>query len=373
MAVFDVIEWTDNSGAELVHRIPENGSGEFRIGSQLVVRETQAAVFFKDGQGRDTFTAGRHTLSTANIPILTKILSIPFGGKSPFRAEVVFVGLQTFLDQKWGTREPIAFRDTDLGIVRLRAFGNFTMRVTDPQLFVTSVVGSRGIFTSHGIGDYLKSVIVSRFNDVLGENMKSVLDLAMVYDELGIALKTRIQTDFAKFGIEVQDFFIQAITPPEEVQKAMDQRASMGVVGDMNKFMQFKAANAMEAAASNPGGAAGAAMGLGAGAGMGVMMANAMAGATQPQQQVRAPAPGISCPSCQAQNAAGAKFCSSCGKAVPGAAACPKCQAVNAPGAKFCSSCGTGLALAKAACPKCSAEVAPGAKFCGGCGNAMTA
>lgn len=372
MAIFDVIEWTDNSGTQLVHRIPENGSGEFRIGSQLIVRETQAAVFFKDGQGRDTFTSGRHTLSTANIPILTKILSIPFGGKSPFRAEVVFVGLQTFLDQKWGTREPIAFRDTDLGIVRLRAFGNFTMRVTDPQLFVTSVVGSRGIFTSDGIGDYLKSVIVSRFNDVLGENMKSVLDLAMIYDELGIALKTRIQTDFAKFGIEVQDFFIQAITPPEEVQKAMDQRASMGVVGDMNKFMQFKAANAMEAAANNPGGAAGAAMGLGAGAGMGVMMANAMAGATQPQQQqqqAKAPAPGIACPSCQAQNAAGAKFCSSCGKAIPAAAACPKCQTVNAPGAKFCSSCGTGMA--KLACPTCNAEVAAGAKFCAGCGNAM--
>lgn len=372
MAMFDVIEWTDNSGTQLVHRIPENGSGEFRLGSQLIVRETQAAVFFKDGQGRDTFTAGRHTLSTANIPILTKILSIPFGGKSPFRAEVVFVGLQTFLDQKWGTREPIPFRDTDLGIVRLRAFGNYTMRVTEPQLFVTSVVGSKGIFTSDAIGDYLKSVIMSRFADVLGENMKSVLDLAMIYDELGVALKTRIQTDFAKFGIEVQDFFIQAITPPEEVQKAMDQRASMGVVGDMNKFMQFKAANAMEAAANNPGGAAGAAMGLGAGAGMGVMMANAMGAATagaqqQPQAQQVKQAPGVGCPSCQAQNAAGAKFCSSCGKAIPAAAACPKCQTVNAPGAKFCSSCGTGLAAK--ACSKCNAEVAAGAKFCAGCGT----
>ena len=373
MAMFDIIEWTDNSGTQLVHRIPENGSGEFRIGSQLIVRETQAAVFFKDGQGRDTFSAGRHTLSTANIPILTKILSIPFGGKSPFRAEVVFVGLQTFLDQKWGTREPIAFRDTDLGIVRLRAFGNFTMRVTEPQLFVTTVVGSRGIFTSDGIGDYLKSVIVSRFNDVLGENMKSVLDLAMVYDELGVALKTRVQTDFAKFGIEVQDFFIQAITPPEEVQKAMDQRASMGVVGDMNKFMQFKAANAMEAAANNPGGA-GAAMAMGAGAGMGMaqaqMMANAMAaGQQQPQAKTPAAAPGIACPGCQAQNAAAAKFCSSCGKAIPAAEACPKCAVPNAPGAKFCSSCGTGMG--KAACPKCQAQVAAGAKFCAGCGNPM--
>ena len=374
MAMFDIIEWTDNSGTQLVKRVPENGSGEFRLGSQLIVRETQAAVFFKDGQGRDTFSAGRHTLSTANLPILTKILSIPFGGKSPFRAEVIFVSLQTFLDQKWGTREPIPFRDTDLGIVRLRAFGNYTMRVTEPQLFVTSVVGSRGVFTTEAIGDYLRSVIVSRFNDVLGENMKSVLDLAMIYDELGIALKTRIQTDFAKFGVEVQDFFIQAITPPEEVQKAMDKRASMGAVGDLNKFTQFQAANAMEAAANNPGGGAGAAMGLGAGAGLGMMqaqmMANAMAANQQPAAQAR-PAPAaatVACPSCQAQNAAGAKFCSSCGKAIPGAAACAKCNTTNAPGAKFCSNCGSGLGAA--ACPKCSQPVAAGAKFCGNCGNA---
>ena len=374
MAMFDVIEFADNTGNRMVQRIPEGGSGEFRLGSQLIVRESQAAVFFKDGQGRDTFLAGRHTLSTANLPVLTKILSIPFGGKSPFRAEVIFVSLQTFLDQKWGTKEPIAFRDTDLGIVRLRAFGNYTMRVTEPQLFVTSVVGSRGIFTTEAIGDYLRNVIVSRFNDVLGENMKSVLDLAQVYDELGIALKTRIQTDFAKFGIEVQDFFVQAITPPEEVQKAMDQRASMGVVGDMNKFMQFKAANAMEAAANNPGGGAGAAMGLGAGAGLGMaqaqMLANAM-NQPQPQQQ-QAKAPGVACPSCQATNLAGAKFCSSCGKGIPSAAACPKCNTQNAPGAKFCNSCGTSMAAAaKPVCAKCNTENAPGAKFCAGCGNAM--
>lgn len=349
MAILDVVEWMDNSGREIVHRAPPGGSGEFRLGSQLVVRESQAAVFFRDGKALDAFGAGRHTLSTANIPLLTTLLSIPFGGKSPFRAEVVFVSLQTFTELKWGTKEPVAFRDSELGIVRLRAFGNYTMRITEPSLFVNAVVGTKGIFTTEAIGSYLRDVIVARFIDVLGENIKSVLDLPQVYDELAVALKTRVQMDFAKFGVEVQDFFIQAITPPEAVQKAMDERAAMGAAGDLNRYMKFKAANAMEAAANNPGGAAGAGMGMGAGVGIGMMMPGMIQGAMNAPDAPTAPAAapqaaGTPCPSCKSMNAAGAKFCSNCGTNVNAKPSCPSCKAENAPGAKFCGECGTKMA-----------------------------
>lgn len=359
MAILDVIEWHDDFGHEIVHREPQDGSGEFRLGSQLVVRDGQIAVFYKDGKGLDTFGPGRHTLETGNIPLLTKLLSLPFGGKSPFRAEVLFIATKVFNEMKWGTKEPVAFRDTDLGIVRVRAFGNYTMRVVNAKTFIDELVGSRGAFTTEAIGGYLRDVIVSRFNDALGETMKSILDLPMHYDELAQTLKTRVADNFAKFGIEVQDFFIQAITPPEEVQKAMDERAAMGATGDMNRYMKYKAGKAMGDAANNPGGGAGLAMGM--------MVPGMIGGAMNlPEGQQT-----IACPSCQAANAAGAKFCATCGKPMATAAAagvaCPSCKTPNAPGAKFCSNCGT--SLAPKPCPKCGTAVAPGAKFCGNCGQ----
>src|SRR3954465_4807948 len=192
MAILDVIEWHDNLGTEMVHREPQDGSGEFRLGSQLTIRDGQQAIFYKDGRGLDLFAPGRHTLQTGNIPLLTTLLSLPFGGKSPFRAEVLFVATKVFNDLKWGTKEPVAFRDSELGLVRLRAFGNFTMRITDVKKFVDELVGSKGYFTTDAVGGFLKDVIVSRFNDVLGEEMKTILDLPQHYDEIGATLKKRI-------------------------------------------------------------------------------------------------------------------------------------------------------------------------------------
>ncbi|HVO29841.1 MAG TPA: SPFH domain-containing protein [bacterium] len=362
MAILDVIEWHDDFGHEMVHREPQDGSGEFRLGSQLVVRDGQIAVFYKDGKGLDTFGPGRHTLETGNIPLLTTLLALPFGGKSPFRAEVLYVATKTFNEMKWGTKEPVAFRDTELGIVRVRAFGNYTMRVTDARTLINEVVGSRGMFTTDAIGGYLRDVIVSRFNDVLGETMKSILDLPAHYDEIGQKLRARVAENFSKFGIEVQDFFIQAITPPEEVQKAMDDRAAAGAVGDMNRYMKYKTAAAMGDAAKNPG-MAGAAVG---------MMVPGMMGQAMNLPDGTPAAGGITCPSCHTANAAGAKFCSGCGKGLAAGAACPKCNAVNAPGAKFCNSCGTSLAVAAAStCAKCNTANAPGAKFCANCGQTL--
>jgi len=246
MAMFlEVIEWFDPDGRRLVHRIPEEGSADIKMGAQLLVRESQAAVFFRDGKGLDVLGPGRHTLSTLNLPILTKILSLPWGFTSPFRAEVYFVNLKVFTDMKWGTAEPVAFKDSELGLVRLRAFGIFTMRVTQPLLFINTLVGTQGAYTSEQVESYLREVIVSRLNDFLGEHVDTVLHLPRQYDEIGVAVKTRLQDDFRRYGLELLDFFVNAITPPPEVQRMMDERSGMAAVGNLDDFLKFKAAKAL--------------------------------------------------------------------------------------------------------------------------------
>jgi membrane protease subunit (stomatin/prohibitin family) len=218
-----------------------------------------------------------------NIPLLGMLIGAPFGGTSPFQAQVYFISRQTFTDLKWGTKEPITFRDSELSMVRLRAFGRFSMRVSDPGIFLQQLVGTRGVYMRQGVEDFLRDICVARLNDLLGETLKTILDLPRYYDELAGALKGRVADDFGKYGLELVDFLIGAITPPEEVQKMIDERAGMGAIGDMQKYMAFKAARSMEAAANNPG-EAGNAAGLGLGAGIGMMMpqmiAQAMAGAT---------------------------------------------------------------------------------------------
>ena len=295
MAILDVIEWADAGARDIVQRVPARGSGEFRIGSQLVVREHQAAVFFRDGKALDTFGPGRYTLTTANIPLLTELISIPFGGKSPFRAEAYFVNARTFTEMKWGTPEPIALRDKDLGMVRLRAFGNYAMQVTDPQLFVNKIVGARGLYETSDIRDFLRGIIVSRFTDFLGEAGVSLFDLPRMYDELGAGVRARASDDFKAVGLDLRAFYVQSVNTTEETQKAIDERAAMGAVGDMQSYVKFKAARALGEAATAGGGAGGGAtqtgLGLGAGVGLGAMMAQIMGRAMAPAPEGAPPAP----------------------------------------------------------------------------------
>src|SRR5262245_9485839 len=310
----EVIEWKDDSGRELVWRF--SGGGELKLGAQLVVSENQWAVFFRDGTALDTFSAGRHTLTTANVPLLGRLIGLPFGGTSPFRADVYFVAKRVFTGLKWGTREPVVFRDAELTMVRLRANGAFAIRVTDPQLFVNQIVGSQGRYTQDAVESYLRDVIVARLNDVLGETVKTIFDLPRHYDELGEGLKGRVAGDFEKYGLDLTDFFIGGIVPPEEVQKVIDERSGMAAVGDQNAYLKFKAAQALGDAARNPSGDGGAAtgVGLGAGVGLGVSMAQMMKDAIATPGSTAA---GGSPAAAAGATAGAAAFCPSCGAKFP--------------------------------------------------------
>lgn len=365
----EVLEWFDDTGQELVHRIPENGSGEIKLGAQLTVRDSQAGVFFYKGKAIEAFGPGRHTLKTANIPILTKIAAIPWGMSSPLRAEVYFVNLKVFTNLKWGTRDPVAFKDSELGLIRLRAFGVFNVQVIQPILFINSLVGTQGMYTTKEIEEYLNRVIVSRFNDYMGETIDSILNLPSKYDQLSQGLAKRLQEDFTHFGLGLTHLYTNAITPPPEVQKAIDDRARMGVFDDMNKLMQMKAAMAMEKASEAEGGA-GTGMGMGMGFMMPAMFSQYFAAAKPGDQQ----APETtSCPECQNPLPTTARFCPHCGHQQVVFTQCANCGKNLTPNAKFCSRCGH-MAEEKPKpkfCSKCGSENLSDSMYCNQCGEKL--
>lgn len=353
MAILDLIEYVDERPDEIVHRIPEYGSGEFRLGSQCVVRESQRAAFVRDGKALDILPPGRHTLSTANIPLLTGIIGLPFGSRSPFRAEVYYVMMREFTDLKWGTPQPVVFRDSEFGMIRIRAFGTYSMRVKDPQLFVNQIVGTQSSYTTTNIEEFLRSIIINEFNDMMGETLTTLLDVQAKTIDLARAALHSLSDDFERLGLELRSFQVGAITPPEDVQKAIDQRSSMGAIGNMQAYTQYQTAQAIGGIGqggegSGQGGNLAEGAGLGAGIGLGAAMADAlrqsMAGGAAAAQPTQPPVAGQRfCPNCGQPVPAGAKFCPNCGFNLAATTACPKCGTENPPGAKFCQNCGTQL------------------------------
>jgi len=365
----EVIEWLDDSQDTLVYRFPVMGQ-EIKNGAQLIVRESQAAVFVFEGQVADVFTPGRYTIDGGNTPILSKLGAWKYGFNSPMKSEVYFVNTKQFTNMKWGTSNPIMLRDNDFGIVRLRAFGAYSLRIADPAGFIKEIAGTNAQFQTEDIDTQLKRSIVTEFSDALGELKIPALDLAAQYKEIGETIRAKINEDFSSWGLEVTKFYVENISLPPEVEEAMDKRASMGALGNVQTYAQFQAADAMRDAAQNEGGGAGLGAGLGAGFAVGNQMANAFGGA---QNQAGgsgggATAATVPCPSCGKANAAGAKFCADCGgKMEVAQVPCIKCGASLREGAKFCSECGS--TQEKAKCSNCQFELSPGAKFCPECGT----
>jgi membrane protease subunit (stomatin/prohibitin family) len=370
------LEWFDESGKELVHRLPETGSGEIKWGAQLTVRESQVGVFYYKGKAVEAFGPGRHTLMTGNIPILTKIASLPWGMSSPLRAEMYFVNMKVFTNLKWGTRDPVAFKDAELGLIRLRAFGIFNLQVVQPVLFINRMVGTQGIFTTEAVEEYLNRVIVSRFNDFMGEQIDSIFNLPAKYDELSQGLAQRLQEDFGHFGLGLTQLYVNSITPPPEVQQAIDDKSRIGVFDDMNKLMQMKAAMAIEAAAQ--GKTSGEGMGAGLGLMMPAMLAQYFTGQLPADRSGHGPTgkgpeagEANSCPDCHQSIPIDAKFCPFCGHQQLVFQKCVSCGKNLAPNARFCSRCGHPVEEKPQAkkCPNCGAEGLGDAKFCGQCGE----
>lgn len=375
----ELIEWLDHNGQEIAHRFPEKGSGEVKYGAQMVVRDSQAGIFFYNGKAVHVFGPGRHTLKTANIPILNKIMGIPWGLESPLRAEAYLVNTKIFPNLKWGTREPVAFRDAQLGLIRLRAYGMFNIQVVQPLLFINSLVGTMASFSVSNLSEYLGKVIVSRFNDYLGENMDTILNLPSRYEAWSAGLSQKLSQDFSRFGLALNQLYINSITPPPEIQKAMDDKTKLGMFEDMNKFLQLKAATALEKAATNPG-SAGDSMGLG----VGFMMPSLMAQAMHNQPATPPMAPGalaaaqtitrsgaLRCPECRQPIDTEDRFCSSCGHQLLVFEQCQGCGKNLAHNTRFCPRCGraAGPVQENIPCPSCGRNNLRSASFCVHCGE----
>jgi membrane protease subunit (stomatin/prohibitin family) len=364
----EALEWFDETGNELVHRLPEKGSGEIKYGAQLIVRESQAAVFFYKGRALDAFGPGRHTLTTGNIPILTKVLSIPWGMTSPLRAEVYFANMKLFPNLKWGTRDPVAFKDSTLGLIRLRAFGVFNVHVAQPVLFINKLVGTQGIYTTEEVGEYLSTVIVSRLNDYLGEHLDTLFNLPGRYDAIAKGLVEMLQADFSHLGLALSDLYINSITPPADVQKAIDDKSRLGLFDDLNRLLTMKTAMAMEKASEAQGEA-----GAGVGMGLGFMMPAMFAGALRGREAETAAIPQSLCPDCKVPVPREARFCPQCGHQVVVFQQCEECGKNMPPNAQFCPACGHRAAdrPVPRTCPHCGTENLPKSVFCNKCGSKL--
>lgn len=376
MAILKVIEWTDNSTNTLVYKFPMENK-EIMFGSALTVRESQVAVFVNKGKIADIFEPGFYKLSTSNLPFLTKLMSWKYGFNSPFKAEVYYINTRQFADQKWGTINPIMLRDADFGVVRIRGFGKFSFKVDKPEVFLNELFGTSSSFKTQDICDYLKSMIIQCITDTIAEQKISALDLAANYREISKAVTKECQDDFAAIGLKIVNVIIENISLPEEVEKTMDKRTSMGVLGDqMGTYMQYQTAESMRDAAKNPGGGglAGMGVGLGAGVGMGrafgqnlnAGMNNGQGGGPGKFQVEKTESVKMEkCAKCGHEMKAGAKFCPDCGAKVA-LVKCAKCGFEMKDGVKFCPECGASTANK---CTKCGHALKPGAKFCPECGE----
>lgn len=340
-----VIEWNDNTTNTMVYRYPLTDRDEIMNSSTLVVRPSQVALFIHKGQIADVFAPGTYKLSTENIPIITKLLSLPTGFDSRIKAEIYYVNTKQITGIKWGTSNPIMMRDNDFGNVRVRAFGVFSYKVENPKTFMEEMFGTNAVYTSEDVNNQMKPVVIQSFADAVAESQISALDLAANYREFSSTIIEAAQGDFEKFGLKLCTMVVENISLPEEVEKALDERTKLGVLSDkMGTYTQYQAANAMRDAANNPNGSNFAAMGVGLGAGatIGGTLGQALASAKDtPKEEVKTGTK--KCVKCGADIPIKAKFCPECGESQPTNKFCSNCGAKVASDAKFCPECGNKL------------------------------
>jgi membrane protease subunit (stomatin/prohibitin family) len=322
----DVIHWTEPGEGILAYRYPMEDM-EIQNGGQLTVRDSQMSIFVNEGQIADVFKPGLYTLSTQTLPILTYLKNWDKGFKSPFKSDVYFFSTRLQINQKWGTTTPITIRDKEFGAVRLRAYGIYSYRIQDPKVFYEKISGTRELYQTTDLDGQLRNTIIARMTDAFGSSAISFLDMASAQQQLAEGMHKTLTPVFADLGLQLDTFVVENVSLPEELQKLLDQRIGMNMVGDMGRYTQFQVAQSMPIAAANEGGgAAGAGIGLGAGLAMAQQMMGAMRPPAPPEAPPAAPIPASAPPS--APGAAGAtKFCIQCGKPIPKPA-------------RFCSECG---------------------------------
>ena len=334
------LEWVDNSTDTIVYKYPMDGR-QIQYGSKLTVRESQVAVFLNKGKIADVFGPGMYTLQTSNLPIFTQLMSWGYGFKSPFYADVYFINTKQFTNERWGTSNPITMRDADFGTIRLRGYGTYAFRVKDAALFMKELFGTNSEFTTEDISSHLKSIIVSSISDTIAESKISALDIASNLLEFSNIASETLSESFSKLGLALSNLVVENISFPEEVEKAIDTRSSMGILSDkMDTFVKYQSAHAIREAANNEGGMAGMGAQIGSGIALGEMMRNSLSSSSSKESSDD-----------------DAKFCSSCG-------------AKNPKAAKFCVECG-GKLVQKGKCPSCGAEISGKSKFCPECGEKL--
>lgn len=344
-----ILDWEDNTSDTMVYKFPMDGRKIF-FGSKLTVRESQAAVFLNKGEIADVFEPGMYTLRTNNLPILSNLLGLPYGFKSPFFADVYFVNTKQFANQKWGTTNPITLRDKDFGTIRIRAYGTYSFKVSDPATFLRELFGTNSTFTTEDITNHLRSLLVSCISDTIAESKISALDLAANLLEFNKQVVSTVKEHFSSLGLTVTNCIIENVSFPEAVEKAIDTRSSLGILDDsMDTYVKYQSAEAMRDAAKNPG-VAGLGSQIGVGMAIGSMLKNGLTSET-PQKQTPPPSSAV-----DAENTK----------------ACPKCGEMNNKSDKFCFNCGEKLPTkTENFCAQCGSKVKQSDKFCGECGNKL--
>lgn len=386
MALIDRIKYDGPGNGQpwVVYKYP---SEEFVLGSQLIVNQSQEALFLKGGEALDLFGAGTHTLKTGNLPLLNKLVNLPFGGQTPFSAEVYFINKTARLDMLWGTSVPFPVEDPKYGIIlSVRAFGQYGITIMDSRMFVSQIVGAVGGGSLTGydtIARYFEGIINTKIKQSVSTYMVrkqiSFLEITTYLDELSELCKEAINEEFARFGVEILNFYIESINSPKEdtekLKELRERKAALNILGE--DYYRQRSFDVLDKLAENPsaGGIANAGLGLGMGLGAGAMVGGTFADlagnikTSAPQPSVAQNDGEIVCSKCNTKNAAGLKFCGECGERLPVSQVCTKCGNQVPPGMKFCGNCGCAVGMKK--CPSCGIESPQASSFCGNCGKKL--